>query len=412
MVPHMNASATGGKTGEYSDRDKVAGVSFRSAPKFHKAPWQLRLYHNGTESYSYHKTREDAIRAKGKADRLKKREGARALGYDRAAQLEYEEARRILGPDISLVDAARQIAARIQSGHVSRTVAEASEEFFQTKVALGRSRRHVQDIRQRLTHFSAAFQDRLLETVSHDAVLDFLRSLTGGPRKVWNYYGTIASLFHHGARRAWIDTNPILRIDVDADLPAKPKSRVQVLTVEQGKAAMRQIERTEPSFIPWACIQYFVGIRDAEADRFRGEWIDRKKRQIIIPGWHLDGETVEPITKGRDDWVIDKSPPAFWKWVDRYPDHFSPGPLPYPSFRSWGRIRDALVTQGVFPSWPRNGFRHSFATYHLSWQRDAQATSFLLRHRNPAELWQSYFAKFVSRAEAQRYFALLPEKSP
>ena len=42
------------------------------------------------------------------------------------------------------------------------------------------------------------------------------------------------------------------------------------------------------------------------------------------------------------------------------------------------------------------------------WLRDAQATSFILRHRSPQKLWDSYFARFVSKAEGKRYLTLQP----
>ena len=106
--------------------------------------------------------------------------------------------------------------------------------------------------------------------------------------------------------------------------------------------------------------------------------------------------------------MIDKVPAAFWDWMERYPDAFSSGPIAYPNAPAWTRIRDAVVGAGHLGTWPRNGFRHSFATYHLSWLRDAQATSFILRHRSPQKLWDSYFARFVSRAEGKRYLSSQP----
>lgn len=223
----------------------------------------------------------------------------------------------------------------------------------------------------------------------------------------------------------WCLVSPCDKIDLRADMPRKRQGRVEILTLSQGEAIMRQIETSESLYIAWACLQYFIGIRDAEAERFRGEWIQLKKRQVVVPGWFLDGDDEraieEGVSKTRDERRLDKGPPAFWAWVERYPEAFSEGPIPYPSARAWARARDVVFPRGdnaaaagsasgkrVRTRWPKNGFRHSFATYHLSWLRSADETSFLLRHKNSKILWESYFAHFVPEATGRRYLALQP----
>ncbi|MDO8544411.1 MAG: hypothetical protein Q7S40_28560 [Opitutaceae bacterium] len=384
----------------------------RTEPRYHLAPWQLRLYHNGKETYTFHETEADAVTAKKKAAKKAKKHGTFALGYDRTAQLKYNEATRILGPKGDIVEVARKEAARAASGYVARTVPVAVAEYLAEKQTLNRSRKHVQDIRQRLTKFAEAYPERDLETISADNILSFVNKQGPGARTKHNFYLLIACLFKHAARRDWVAKNPTLKIVVDADLPAKSKGKVEVLTIAQGEAIMRQIERSESMYIAWACLQYFLGVRDAEAERFRGEWIQRKLKRIVIPGWFLDGDVLSAVTKtagsDRDDWVLDKIPPAFWAWVDRYPEAFAEGPIAFPSAPAWERARDAVIAEKHFDHWPRNGFRHSFATSHLSWLRDSQATSFLLRHRDAQKLWDHYFAKFVPEAEGELYLSLKP----
>jgi hypothetical protein len=420
MTPKM----TGTKPGQ-KDPAKVPGIRFRGEPRYHLNPWRLRLYHNKKETCSFHRTFEEALAAKNRAKRLVRKEGTRALGYDRAAQLEYEEAKRILGPGVDLVQLARETAARAVAGTVSITLSEAVKDYEQGKIQLGRSRKHTQDIRQRLACFSAHFSNRNVDTIRTGEVLKFILGLAGGGRKKWNFYGTVASFFHHAVRVNWCPVSPCDKIDLKADLPQKRKGRVEILTPAQGAAIMRQIEVSESLYIAWACLQYFIGIRDAEAERFRGEWIQLKKRRVVVPGWFLDGDdesaVEEGVSKTRDDWILDKVPPAFWAWVERYPEAFSEGPIPYPSARAWERARDVVFPPGdksdaagsasgkpARTRWPKNGFRHSFATYHLSWLRSADETSFLLRHRDSKKLWDSYFAYFVPEATGRRYLALKP----
>lgn len=162
---------------------------------------------------------------------------------------------------------------------------------------------------------------------------------------------------------------------------------------------MRHIESEYDWLIPWAALQYFTGLRDAESERMRCEWIDRKRRRIVLPA---------EITKTGDGWVMDSLPPAFWKWVDAYPSQFRRGPVVYPSNREWAKIRNNLIAAGVFEAWPANGFRHTFATMHLSAHRDQSATSLLLRHQNPRRLWRNYLRYLAPKAQGLKYFSLTP----
>lgn len=179
---HTTPKMTGTKPGQ-KDPAKVPGIRFRTEERYHLSPWQLRLYHAGKESCSYHHTFDEAVAAKNRAERLVRKEGTRALGYDRGAQLEYEEAKRILGPGVDLVQLARESAARAVAGTVSISLAEAVKNYVEGKVQLGRSRKHIQDMRQRLARLSAHFSNRNVDTIKTAELLIYIAHLTGGGRK-------------------------------------------------------------------------------------------------------------------------------------------------------------------------------------------------------------------------------------
>ena len=59
-------------------------------------------------------------------------------------------------------------------------------------------------------------------------------------------------------------------------------------------------------------------------------------------------------------------------------------------------------------AYPQNGFRHSFATYHIAWLRDAGKTDLLLTHRGGARvLWDSYYG-IATQNEGEAYFQINP----
>lgn len=369
----------------------------------------LTIYHGSGKSRTFHPSEAAAEKAKKVAVRLQKREGSRAFTYSREAQVEYEEAKKLIG-DVRLATIAREYAVRSAAGAERKSVTEAVEHYIKTKIKLGRSYKHVSDLKDRLRTFAASFPDRGLESITRNELLDWLLALqpAQSSRSVWNFFGALAALFRYAEKRDWLVVNPITKIDPKSDLPKKTKGAVEILTVKQGKAVMRKIEETEPRFIAWACIQYFLGIRASESDRFRGEWIRPAEKKIVVPGWHLEGKTKEPVSKTRDDWVIHGAPAAFWRWVKRYPKSFRAGRLAHPRWEPWGELRDSLIKDKVFKKWPRNGFRASAATMHLSAYSDPGRTSLLLRHRNPERLHANYLAEIQDEEVGLEYLNLSP----
>jgi integrase len=402
------------REGQTQDRHKTAhgssrGIRFRAEARYHKKPWEMTLYHDGTKTRSFHETEEDARKAKSKAERLKAKEGSRALSYDRDAHTEYSAAKAIVGRNTPLVPLLRKLAAAHGLTTERKTVGAAVEHLLEAKEKQGVAHRTLKELRSRLRAFATSFPEREMESITRNEIVDWLNGLGLAGRTVWNFYALVGALFNYAERRDWIDKNPMRKIDPEADLPKVRKGKVAVLTVEQAAATMRHIEEHAPKLIGWACVQYFTGIRDAEAERLRGEWIDPKEKRIVLPGWHIEGAAApEGITKTRDDWVMDHLPEAFWAWVARYPKAFGKGRLAYPSNRAWTKIRDDLIEKEVFAVWPANGFRHSFATYHLSAYRDVSATSLILRHQNADRLWNSYLAKLVPPEVGLKYLSLQP----
>ncbi len=301
---------------------------------------------------------------------------------------------------------------RAAAGAERRTVAAAVEQYIAAKVKLERSEKHISDLKDRLSTFAASFPERGIESISRNELLDWLLGLAPqlSSRSIWNFFGAVAALFSYAEKRDWLVINPFRKIDPKSDLPKKTKGAVEILTVNQGKAVMREIEQNYPQFIGWACIQYFLGIRAAESERFRGSWIRLDEKKILVPGWQIEGKKKMGVTKTRNDWVIHDAPPAFWAWVKRYPGSFQANRLANPNWKIWGRIRDTLINQKVLQKWPRNGFRASIATMHLSAFANPGRTSLLLRHRNPERLHANYLAELQPKHVGLAYLRLRPLK--
>lgn len=165
-----------------------------------------------------------------------------------------------------------------------------------------------------------------------------------------------------------------------------------ILDVVQEEPAFRR-------FIPFFALQLFCGIRRAEAERMRWEWIDFERKEIRMPA---------EITKTGDEHIMRQPflPETVFRWLSPFrPTVFTDAKILSPSTTMW-----AAITRRI-GKWERNGMRHTFATMHVSLHGDPAKTAVLLRHRNQQRLWQNYLARLVPEDEARAYFALSPQNA-
>jgi integrase len=58
----------------------------------------------------------------------------------------------------------------------------------------------------------------------------------------------------------------------------------------------------------------------------------------------------------------------------------------------------------------QNGFRHSFASYHLAQFRDSKETARILGHVDPNVI-HNHYKQLVSAREAERFWSLRPKEA-
>ncbi len=69
---------------------------------------------------------------------------------------------------------------------------------------------------------------------------------------------------------------------------------------------------------------------------------------------------------------------------------------------------DAIRKDAGLMRWPKNGLRHSFASYRLAATHDAPRVAAELGHTGPQMLYSTY-RELVLPEEAQRYWKLVPD---
>lgn len=281
---------------------------------------------------------------------------------------------------------------------------EAVEMFLEAKAKHGLAERSLRDLRSRLGLVSASFRGVRLVEVSGGQLFDWLGSLRGrdgvspaSARSVLNYRRALGAFFAWALRRGWVRRDPMAGLS-DADLPRVRRPEKGILSPAEGEFLLRLVRSRWPEFLPGFLVRYFLGVRTAEAGRFRFEWVRSGDRRVVVPGW-VGGERV---VKTGDSWVLDDVEPAFWRWWEA--GKFARQGVFRPLYGSMAARIARAFCEGAGRAWPGNALRHSVATYHLSLHRDPGRTALLLRHRSQAQLWQSYLAGLVPAEEARLWF--------
>jgi hypothetical protein len=207
---------------------------------------QLRIIpYNGNRAYKYYL---DGYKVNGKRKRLffkdqgaarrnlaeltrqQRKEGQDGLNITLDLRVLAAKAARRLAPfNKSVLDAAEFYASHLERESSWIQVSEAVEDYLNSKVRAGFSKRHLRDIRGRIGRFSKSFGVRLIRTVTVREVEDWLHDLSLGPQSVVNYRAVVHAFFAHCVKRRLVETNPIGAIDKVKLVDKAP----EILTPEQ-----------------------------------------------------------------------------------------------------------------------------------------------------------------------------------
>lgn len=368
--------------------------------------WELSFFSDGRRQRRYFREEKQALAEWKRICSITEKHGITASSYSTADHREFIEAKRIArNRDLRTV-------ARFWAEHHPEEVetvktSEAARQFLEQREGRNISERHIDTLKSHLSAFTAALGDKQLSSLTRATVLDWLLSLEVAPRTKQNYLGTLNNFFHWAARSLLIAKSPTETIAQD-DLPVVVPHSKGVLTVEQASTMMTWVEKERPHFAAWHAVQLFAGIRNAEAGRLRWDWFDFKRKVLTLPGWTKEGDTDKRVVKTGDDWVLHDLPDNFWQWMSKY--RKDEGKIRAPSPKAIERMRKNHFPQLVPPisPWPDNAMRHTFCTMAISLHQSADKVALWSRHQNARQLYDSYLAKLVSRAEAKGFFEILP----
>jgi integrase len=185
-----------------------------------------------------------------------------------------------------------------------------------------------------------------------------------------------------------IDSNPILR----TARPKLPDNPPEIFRVDELSALLNAANQLFPDALPMLAIGAFSGLRDAEIKRLEWSEVDLVRGFVEVKGSKAKSARRRIV----------QIQPNLAAWLRLYRDIV--GRLVPPNARN---KLDVIHKEAGLPRWPKNGLRHSFASYRLAATHDAPRVASELGHTSPQMLY-SVYRELVLPEEAERYWKITP----
>jgi integrase len=352
----------------------------------HKFILDLRAFGKGRKFF---KTRADAEAEALRQRTLLEQHSREAVGMSQREMSEIIHARKTLAEfGETIAD-----AVRFRIDHLERvlrckaTVAELVQEVLGIKRKDGAAPRYLESLKLYLTRFSRDFGERPISTITPEELDNWLRALPYSPKSRANFRANISVLFGYATRRRMIDSNPVTH----TAKPKLPDNPPEIFLVDELRALL---ESAPPDVIPMLAIGAFAGLREAEIGCL--DW-----SEIDLARGHIEVTAAKAKSARRRIIPIQ---PNLTAWLRPYSG--IKGPVVPAGAKK--KLLKARRAAGLL-KWPRNGLRHSFASYRLAAIHDAPRVSAELGHTSPQMLYSTY-REVVRPEEAERYWKIAPTR--
>jgi integrase len=321
------------------------------------------------------------------------REGEDSLSIPDTLRLMARDCAQVLLPfGKTLPDATDFYLAYLEAANRSISVNVLIDEFTKSRVHARASETHLADLRYRLGRFSASFGETPVRTLTTHTLEDWLHALELSPTSINNFRTRLCALFNYALKRNYLSTNPFLaveRIKVVEDAP-------EIFTPSQLQAVL---EAASSELVPALAIGAFAGLRTAEL--FRLEWsevdLSRGFVQVTAAKAKSARRRLIPISANLAEWLAPYARLAGKVYRGRLQEY---------------HLQAAMATEAAgLARWPKNGLRHSYASYHLALHQNAPELSLHMGHTSPQMVF-AHYREVVTPEAAARYFAIRPVTTP
>ncbi len=294
------------------------------------------------------------------------------------------------GSGLSVVDAARMAALKIESERKSETLELGFERYMADCERRLKSPKHLRDLKQTRNLFMPLL-GQLLVNLSGEQIDATLLSLPPASRNLKIRH--LKAVINYCIKQDWLSSTPLKRVEL---APIKPKE-IETYSAEQVRAIMSAVATNHLEAVPFFAISFFAGTRPEEIMKL--EW----------SAFTDDGQLciTAAVNKTRTKRFTTVTP-TLQAWLDWYEAQggVKKGCIFPKSQMTLIRIRRRMAEMaGV--EWIQDGARKTFASAHYKIHQDALKTAYELGHRGTTML-HTHYNQNMRKEEAVRFWDILP----
>jgi integrase len=376
--------------------------------------WQVNLpSQDGRRKRKTFRDHKEAETVAEQARIMAKNSGSRAFAIPEELRIQALSAARLLEPHgVTILEAAKFYAEHLARVRTSKEVSFVVKELLGAREHDNLRPRYLNDLRIRLNRFSESFGDRAIASVTAGELNSWLRALSVKPNTRNAYRGRLSVLFSYAIESGWAQANPVKQLK-----KLKASTTIGILSPEQfAKVLGASAEVT----LPYWLLGGFAGLRRAEIERldWRDIHFDLVKYRAFTAAVQSGEE--KAMAKAEKEWrdsalievpalkaktasrrfvQIQDNLAAWLEWYIGRTGNVCP-----PNLR---KLLEADRKAAGLKSWPSNGLRHSFASYHLAHFQNAAKLALELGHTSQDLIFRHY-RELVKPDQAAKYWDIRP----
>lgn len=344
--------------------------------------------HKGTlkRTVEYFRTKEEAVTKSALWTRDAADAGAKAATAltDRLKRdvLNWQQELAPYGKNLG--DAVAHFLDHLRATRASMPAQGVIDALLAHKESKGKRERYQRDLLIRLSRFAKRFGERMIASIGHEEVENWLNSL-GVEAVSWNNERRyLHLLWAFALSKGWATENIIKRIEPKDHAEVSPG----ILTIEQARALLNAADESMRAYY---AIALFGGLRDAELKRLDWRQVNLLTGYITVEGKvaKTKRKRLVPITTNLKAWLL-------------------------PVAKSHGFVTPANVDTlkretcklADITGWPSDATRHSFGTYEMARTKDIGHVSEVMG--NSPGVVKKHYQQAVPFELGDEYFSIVP----
>ena len=350
----------------------------------YKVAWRLgnRLFEERrSDEEGAHERAQEILQTLSKGQEVLSRVDKEKAAY-------YVTCEQMLEGRITLMELVRQYLKLEEKVLGTANIDECVTKYINSMESRGLSRAHIGPVKSRLVKFQKAMPGNLYD-ISVDMINEYLNKYEN-MRTRCNERITLHRLF------TWCQTQGILPMDKDhvvsrSDIPKVKWEEPKIITPTDFEKVLWIAKHAYPETIIPLVLGAYAGLRRAEITRLSYEDIDMRQGIIALSAkiTKTNRRRIIVISDTLMAWLED-----FLRPTQDFDDHC----YKY-------KVQRCVKHVGAF--WPSNGLRHSYVSYRVQHDKDANAVALECGHN--VEILMKHYKCLCTPESAEHWFNILPE---